>query len=616
MTFGCLTLVLAALVDPGEKARSYDFALLSDSHWTGPEYYADGANYDRQSKGKRAWLERGRANLARAAELCAEAPAANFVVHTGDLVDGCCGSLPRQVQQLRDGWRMTRGAFPKDLPFLPANGNHETYDFDAPGTYAYPAYEMTIQRSAAAELGRPAPVERHYAYTYGPDLFIVYNSNVDEYEFFRQTLAAHPSARYVFAVGHIPVINPCQGGIEIDSPEKGNLMENHNRFLRLLQSRNVILLCGDTHRLGLVDYVTGEGRLTELMGVSVCNNPPYRELTESPDGFPIGSDAAWRPGEPVSARQRFLQGGVVRFWGAVGAGFWKLHVTDEGVTADLYAWDREEVAKTLVLRGSSVACAPVSVKVTKPLTPGANRLDVRVAGAGLKSMTGVKWRVGLPDGWTASAIDEEASVLVVELPRTGSPTREEVAIRLFAMDGTGRIVANEDRHFLQQDSGRLEADRWGLLVPDFATSRGVSVLADDRFYAVPPKFYDEDELWRHGDGLLELFFDLKNRKKGQLDGDVVQLVAMRRKDDPSRLHALILRDGGKRHVWADLQLEKGRLRVPWILVSPSDDRQYVPAAGSVIGFDAAFANEPLTGGKAKNHADPSVWGGMRLSDWK
>lgn len=618
VTFGFLPILLAALVNPGPGTRTYDFGMVSDSHWTGPEYYADGKGVDGRAERQQAWLKRETANLARAAELCLSAPAARFVVHTGDLVDGVCGNLTRQVRQLEDGWRLTRGAFPKDLPFLPANGNHETYDFEAPGTYAYPAYEKTVQRYAANELGRKDPVARHYSFAYGPDLFIVYNSNVDEYDFVKETLAAHPDARYVFAVGHIPAINPCVGGIEIDSPWAGNFMENHNRFLRLLQSRDVILLCGDTHRLGLVDYVTGEGRLTELMGVSVWDHSPYRELTAEPAGFPISWNSSWRSGMPISPRQKFLKGGLVRFWGAVGAGFWKLHVSDEAVTADLYVWGREGVAKSLVLRGSSVACAPVAVEVTPPLTSGVNRLSVRIPAAGLTSLTNLQWRADLPDGWTAQPFDPERGVLEVTLPRRAMPTREEVAIRLSATDAaTGRIVANEDRHFLQQDDGGLVADSDGLLISESVPNRsGVPVPPADRFYSVRKGFSDENELWKHGDGLLELFFDVKNLKKVRSDGDAVQIVVMRLSDDPTRWRALVIRDGGKTHAWTDLPKENGFIRVPWKLVAPSDDPGFLPGSGEVIGFDAAFANRPLTGGKAKLHDDPSTWGRMRLYDWR
>lgn len=608
-------------------AAGYSFGMISDSHWTGPEYYADGKGARKSVAEYRAeWLKSERANLERAARDCMAEPAAEFFVHTGDLVDGRCGSLERQVAQLTDGWQLTRGAFPSEVPFIAANGNHETYDFEAPGTYAYPAYERTVQKFVAKELGLES-VERHFSFRHGPDLFVVYNSNVDEFAFFEKTLAENPDARYVFAIGHIPAINPCEGGIEIDSPEAGNRMDDHNRFLRLLQSRNVILLCGDTHRLGLVDYVTGEGRLTELMGASVDYNGAYRELARSTGDFPINWESAYQPGGVISERQRFLKGGLVRFWGATGAGFWKLHVSDESVRADLYTWDREGVVKSVVLRGADVDCAPVKIEVAAPLTNGLNRLRVSAP-----TLANVRWRAGLPAGWTAKPFDPESGILEVTLPNQARRQREEVAIRLYATDmETGRVVANEDRHFLQQDdfwmfyetgSGDLE------FPPSFSRHPVVYIGTPyvNWLAQVPPDFADEDALWKKS-GLLELFFDVKNLKKPHIDGDTVQLVVMERVHDAFdrprgdgkvRYRALVIRDGGKTRKWVDLKGGDNGPYIPWSVIAPTDDPGYRPSGGDddssvVIGMDAAFDGAPLMGGKKKIHDDPSTWGRVRLA---
>lgn len=607
-------------------SAGYSFGMISDSHWSGPEYYAEGKGARKAVAEYRAeWLKSERGNLERAARVCMADPSVAFFVHTGDLVDGRCGNLERQVAQLTDGWGLTRGAFPADVPFVAANGNHETYDFEAPGTYAYPAYERTVQRFVAKELGRDS-VGRHFSFRHGPDLFVFYNSNVDEFAFFEKTLADNPDARHVFAIGHIPVINPCEGGIEIDSPEAGNRMEDHNRFLRLLQSRNVILLCGDTHRLGMVDYVTGEGRLTELMGVSVDYNGGYRQLAASVGDFPMNWESAFQPGGVISERQRFLKGGLVRFWGAKGAGFWKLHVSDESVRADLYTWDREGVVKSVVLRGREVDCAAVKVEVEAPLTNGLNRLRVSAP-----TLADVCWRVGLPAGWTAKPFRPESGMLEITLPNLACRQRKEAAIKLYATDRTtGRVVANEDRHFLQQDDFWIFHETWSgdlKFPPAYSVNPVVPVGTPhvNWLAQVPPDFADEDELWKQT-GLLELFFDVKNRKKPHIDGDTVQLVVMERVhhavdrprgDGKVRYRALVIRDGGKNRKWIDLTGGDNGPYIPWSVIAPSDDPGYRPSgradSSAVIGMDAAYDGIPLMGGEKKRHDDPSVWARVRLA---
>ena len=198
----------------GAPGPSYSFGTLSDTHYSRPGNYADAAK--RSDDYHRKWMEQGRENFRRAAATLMADPSAAFFIHTGDMTDARCGSLERQAEQLAEAWELTRGCFPKDIPFLACNGNHETYDFEAPGTYAYPAYERTWQAFIARELGREGKIERHYVYRHGPDLFVFYNSNVDEYDFMKKAFDENPDARWVFVVGHIPAINPVEDGIEIN----------------------------------------------------------------------------------------------------------------------------------------------------------------------------------------------------------------------------------------------------------------------------------------------------------------------------------------------------------------------------------------------------------------
>lgn len=612
-------LAAALFAAASASAQTYEFGFIGDTHFGGEQFYEPGQGI----KGRYGrWLKEERPHLERAGRILSAEPRAAFAVHSGDLVDGRCGSLERQIAQLEEGWTRTRGAFDPSAPFIPINGNHETYDFEAPGTYAYPAYERTLQRRAAEECaldkdirvvaGRRADgaLERHFAFRYGPDLFIGYNSNVDEYDFFKKVFDENPEARYVFAVGHIPPINPTTGGIEIDSPEKGNTMEKRNRFLRLLQSRDTIVLCGDTHQLGLVDYVTGEGRLTELMSVSVCDAPAYREHASHPVDFPgWWGSGAHLPGLGVSPRQRFLGGGIVRFWYAQGAGVWKLRVSDEGVTADFYAWGVDGVAKSVVLRGKDAACEAVTLEVPCPIVAGRNRFPLRVDAAARARLARMRWIVGLPDDWKADAphFGEDGCWLDVDVAPLRRTWREETSIRLAAVDGKGRVRANEHCTFFLQDEFRLPCTAEGVYVGGDPFAGGFALpFAHVRREA--PDYADADALWNKGN-VLEFFFDVGRTRAIARDGRHVQLALV--SAGPDTWRALVIRDGGKTRRWATLKGDGRSIFVPWSLIAPTDDPGFVPAPGSRIGIDAAFCGGTILGGMLPIHkvyADPSVWG--------
>ena len=53
------------------------------------------------------------------------------------------------------------------------------------------------------------------------------------------------------------------------------------------------------------------------------------------------------------------------------------------------------------------------------------------------------------------------------------------------------------------------------------------------------------------------------------------------------------------------------LRLDWRAVAPAS-APFVPAPGSLLGFDAAWRDRPLLGAEIKVHDRPSVWARVRL----
>ena len=620
-------LVSAAAVSAafGGEFDSYSFGLLGDIHYDGPHLHASDGFYKNTSRQYYDdWMKIEKANLRLGAGIFEADPKVAFVLQSGDFVSGGTGSLELQKQMLTEAWDEIRPIFANCGPFYVINGNHETYDFDKPGQYAYPGFAATIQKFNAKELGRES-CEKHFWFRKGPDLYVGYDSNVDEYEFVKAAFERNPDARWTFVIGHIPTIVPVPGGIELESPVSGNFMDNHERFLTLLQRRNAILLCGDTHTIGFLDYVTGEGRFSQLMGVAVMHNGPFAVTADSPFDYPTDMKPFFTA---ITPHQEYFKPGLVRYWQAHGAGCWKLEVDDTRVTAVLRTWDRpDEIAKRFVIRGPEVETASVRLELPEqPFRPGANRC--RVVGAANVKGT---WKFALPKGWAVRNFKPAEGTLDVVVPDTPHPVRTREAIRLAAFAADGRIVANEARHFWHQDEIRA-----------VRTAEGLKLRLEAPGGAVRPNpdvAVDGPDKWPSGSA-LELFVDPLNRKDVAVSSATVQLVIFPTEKGVRSVAIRYPHAAGEGPIWARYGIgvadalapkwtadpakveamfeacDDGKVRmtvlVPWKAIAPASNPDFVPAAGSLIGLDAAWCDRPVLGGAVKLWDDPSTWANVRL----
>lgn len=596
------------------------------------------------------WMAEEPANFAAAAKALRTEHAA-FAVQLGDLVSGGGGSLPMQKRQLEEGWKAVRKSFGK-LPLIPVIGNHETYDFEAPGSYAYPGWREVMQPHVAEELGLPEPIPaRHYSFRHGPDLFIAYNSNEDEYEFTKKTLEENPDARWVFTMGHIPVICPVEDGIEIDSPWAGNEMEKHNRFLELLQSRNAICLVADTHRLGLLDYVTHHGRITQLMALSIPGGGAVRDFATTPGEYPGNWNCACYPHMRMSARQATMKGGLVRYWLAGGSGYYVLRVADDSVVAEFVSFRTRRTERTFTLRGPGADCAPLSLDLPFEYRVGTNRIPFSVPES-LRVRTDLTYRFGLPDGWTLGKVSAAEGFAEFVVPPVPATRRREACVRCAAVDPSGRIVGNECRHFLRQEVLSVpRADAVGLWKRRaFPTdvfgepgkyrlslawdAKGLLlhfVARDPAFAELPP---DGVETWWNGSA-LELFADPLDRKSFYVSKDTFQLVLVPVRGGATE-SIVLSQDGDGVAPWTPATgnprrrygvkgIEATRkfsrrtgefeitARIAWSVIRPGSCARFAPKAGAVLGFEAAYRDVPLLGGETKKHDDPSTWARIRLA---
>ena len=135
---------------------------------------------------------------------------------------------------------------------------------------------------------------------------------------------------------------------------------------------------------------------------------------------------------------------------------------------------------------------------------------------------------------------------------------------------------------------------------------------------------DAAEWWKGPSA--ELFLDPLGKRAERIDLDAAQIVlvplpggavrVLRYRTPapgaPQETAALAAEDAAASWCFdpATGTLELG-LRLAWRAVAPAS-APFVPAPGSVLGFDAAWRDRPLLGAEIKVHDRPSVWARVRL----
>lgn len=344
-----------------EKAKSdYSIVILGDTHFdTEPEsvYHSD---YDEKvewlNRVQRAefkrngemWRERCPRMVKRAAGLVGEDT--RMVFQMGDLIQGDCGNPEvhkRMLSDVMDYFKNSLGG----LPFMTVCGNH-----DIRGTKAAAAYDEYMPARLSEELGRKIS-KTTFAFTIGPDAYIFIDFERPDAALIEKLLHDTEGARYTFVVVHGPVFPYDASSCRWFLLGRQKYTEQRLHIRQLFAKRDVIVLCGHTHRVELADWFGDGGRITQMTMNSVWSkdeldhfilrsrgSAEYGELRKkarNDDGSNIKDETAlfdeYRPG-----LKRYIHG--------TGAGSFKLHVSGHGVVVDFYGGDSEEITESFVLR--------------------------------------------------------------------------------------------------------------------------------------------------------------------------------------------------------------------------------------------------------------------------
>lgn len=334
---------------PG-KGETYNFLLFGDTHFDRDiDVYHKNFTYSKGSFGNTQrrefqryatmWKERS-PRMLTAAKTVSDKFNSAFILQLGDLVQGDCSSSADHSKMLLEALDVFKKTFP-GKKFLTVCGNH-----DVRGVCAVRPYREFSAAHHSRELGQDIR-KTTFAYRHGGDLYLFADFNCPDTAEMKKILHENQDARYKFIVVHAPVL-----------PSDKNLthwffLGDQNRLRsemrELLLKNNVIVLAGHTHTFELLECQTDSGSITQFTTSSVwvhesLKKPVIQAKTPAEYGkFQRKNPKALRFISEVSpAVSRYLHGAA--------AGFSRIEVTPEGVTAYFYGGDATTPTQTIKLR--------------------------------------------------------------------------------------------------------------------------------------------------------------------------------------------------------------------------------------------------------------------------
>ena len=346
--------VYAFGMDKGDvKSSKYSIVILGDTHFdAAPDSiyhtgYSDPnpkreANHRREfARNAAMWKERIPRLLQRASSLIGGDT--RMVFQTGDIIQGDTGCASDHKKMLCDATSRIRQALSTDLPIITVAGNHDLRSVN--DKVSAVAYEQYICEAMSGELGKTV-TSSTFSFNIGPDSFIAINFTYPDDELIEKLLEETQGARYTFLLIHSPVFpyddvkywNWYLHGRDKDTTARDHLLE-------LFARRNVIVLCGHTHKTEFFDWTGRGGRITQMTMNSVWSS-------EGLGSFSILREGPQQYGtiRPDTALFDEFRPGLQRYVLSKAAGSYKLNVSDEGVTVDFYAGDSAERSFQFVLR--------------------------------------------------------------------------------------------------------------------------------------------------------------------------------------------------------------------------------------------------------------------------
>ena len=249
---------------------AYRVMFLGDVHYDAKEYHPDYKNVSFK-RNTTMWQGASQQLLKAAGE---EAGRGNsvFVVQLGDITQGDADTPELQEKMFRTAFAKVKENFP-DRPLLVVKGNHDVRD--SKGKTDNGPAERALLPLVAAEKGFEKLADGNYAFMQGKDLFIALDGFVapkTTVAFLRKTLSAHPDARYVFLMTHLPIL-------PADEKYPVWLQPGYAEIAAALETRRALVISAHTHRPSFTTRTTSKGTLPQLVVSSMgCDWSPDKIL--------------------------------------------------------------------------------------------------------------------------------------------------------------------------------------------------------------------------------------------------------------------------------------------------------------------------------------------------
>ena len=348
------------------EGGKYAVVILGDTHYDAedPEKYHAGytdpnptreknhrKEFDRNGK---MWAGRCPGLVKRAACLVDEDT--RFVLQMGDLIQGDTATAAIHTRFLADAMDLFKKDLAPDLPFVTVAGNHDLRgNDDAVASQAYADY---MPARLSAELGREITGTNFLLDVEG-DAFLVINFSKPDMDAIERMFRDAAGARHTFVVVHSPVF-------PYDSASywwwfllgsRDDARADERRYVRrLMASREVVVLCGHTHKTELLDWYGDGGRITQMTMSSVWakeSQGVWTEKVSTPEGYGTllldGHPEFAEPG-PLQDIFNEYRPGVKRYSWADAAGSYRLAVSDDDIHVDFYAGDSARLSHRFQLR--------------------------------------------------------------------------------------------------------------------------------------------------------------------------------------------------------------------------------------------------------------------------
>ena len=338
------------------KGESYSIVMLGDTHYdaapfelyhTGysdPKPEREALHRSESARNADMWQDRCPRLVKRAA--CLAGDDTKMFFQLGDLIQGDTGDYDTHVKFLDDAMTLLKGML-GPLPLVTVAGNHDLRAAD--DKVALRAYTDYMPGRMSEELGQRVDA-LNFMFRIGKDAYIVVDFNHPDDAAVEALFDKAEGARYTFVIIHSPVLpySSVKYGNWIYHGRKQKTPEARLHMREVMARHNAIVICGHSHTTEFARWEGFGGSITQMTINSVWKEEKVGTYNVSERGVEAYA-AIKQPGDDRSLVDEVLPG-MKEYVRSNAAGSYRMKVSDEGVTMEVYAGDSTFVSDTFRLR--------------------------------------------------------------------------------------------------------------------------------------------------------------------------------------------------------------------------------------------------------------------------